>query len=738
MNVKIKLLLPLIVFLLLATLSLFIGCAVHNTQKDDSAKCKLPKGAFRGRSYHYYERGKALEECGIYEEAANDFRKAINLRADDSWRARTYGMHFEEYFPNRELGVIYYEKKQFEEAKEQLEKSVQKAESSKAVYYLNETYKELLVKNHVDKSEPTITIESPNANTPPTNEFTVHVEGQINDKNYVACVTINDKPINEKYCVQNNNEYIPIKPATIEYTLKADVSITNEKEIVIEARNLLGELSIEHIPIKVDRTGPNITIQDVKGENNSIEKVTGMVSRASDLSYLTINGATFKGNASSKEFAFSWPDDFDADSGQKKTPLLIKAEDIAGNIASVTIGDNERKAAMLSGNLYATSGITDNELIAQNGVPWEKIFKIVVFIWDHKDDITRKIVVLAGDINDKEPPSFELSSDTKDTEVNKTIDMYYDNILIEGEAVDNRGLKSLTINNTKIIDSGERGNIPIKFNQVFSLPDARNEFTLVAEDYHKPISNKKIVHLTVMKKTSPVKQDTERLKIGVISLVKEVPELSIFERIFGTNNLIYLSRLESNFKKELQKLKRKYDIKPFENVNNVQEMLDLMKKDASSKVDAICYGKLTDAPESMDASLWLMDPDNRTIITDPLDGFCKGNKDRASGVVAKMLAAKLERALPIIEGDIIEVNGSKITIKIKNEHQDWKKLKKGMRLLIYPGLIDKGKYTIDKQEVLAEAKLTGDIDINACTASAVIVPGTKKGKIDNHSRFITK
>ncbi|KPA14671.1 hypothetical protein MHK_005122, partial [Candidatus Magnetomorum sp. HK-1] len=33
---------------------------------------------------------------------------AIRIRKDERWHARTYGMHYVDYFPHRELGIAYF------------------------------------------------------------------------------------------------------------------------------------------------------------------------------------------------------------------------------------------------------------------------------------------------------------------------------------------------------------------------------------------------------------------------------------------------------------------------------------------------------------------------------------------------------------------------------------------------------------------------------------------------------
>ncbi len=66
------------------------------------------EGNFRHRWWNYYERGLSYAEGEFYMEAVVDLHKALTYRDKDQRAARTYGHHLIDYFPNRELGIIYY------------------------------------------------------------------------------------------------------------------------------------------------------------------------------------------------------------------------------------------------------------------------------------------------------------------------------------------------------------------------------------------------------------------------------------------------------------------------------------------------------------------------------------------------------------------------------------------------------------------------------------------------------
>jgi len=129
--------------LILAVYVLVAGCA---TQEDpryvrDGEQYGTTQGVFRGRWWSYYERGSSFVAGKFYLEAIRDFQTALQGRERDTWRARTYGLHFVEFFPNRELGVAYFHLGQLDEAEAALRNSLASIDTERAHYYLDEVKK---------------------------------------------------------------------------------------------------------------------------------------------------------------------------------------------------------------------------------------------------------------------------------------------------------------------------------------------------------------------------------------------------------------------------------------------------------------------------------------------------------------------------------------------------------------------------------------------------------------------
>ncbi|MCP4107539.1 MAG: hypothetical protein GY749_18680 [Desulfobacteraceae bacterium] len=99
------------------------------------------KGNFRHRWWNYYERGISYADGGYYDKklyhnALDDFSKAIELRKKDQRMARTYGVKFIDYFPNREKGIVFYHLGRLDEAVRALELSFHHFPTTKAELFL--------------------------------------------------------------------------------------------------------------------------------------------------------------------------------------------------------------------------------------------------------------------------------------------------------------------------------------------------------------------------------------------------------------------------------------------------------------------------------------------------------------------------------------------------------------------------------------------------------------------------
>ena len=88
--------------------------------------------------YKSYESGLTAMRNQDYKAAASYFRLAIQGNPNENKKVRTYGMHFIEYFPHRELGICLYNLGENAEALRELKLSNEQAPSARADEYIRQ------------------------------------------------------------------------------------------------------------------------------------------------------------------------------------------------------------------------------------------------------------------------------------------------------------------------------------------------------------------------------------------------------------------------------------------------------------------------------------------------------------------------------------------------------------------------------------------------------------------------
>jgi hypothetical protein len=91
-----------------------------------------------GEWFKVYDEGLKAMEKGDYQQASSLFKDAIKGNPTDKRKVRTYGLHFIEYFPHRELGICLYNLGNTTAAQRELKKSVQDEPSARANEYLRQ------------------------------------------------------------------------------------------------------------------------------------------------------------------------------------------------------------------------------------------------------------------------------------------------------------------------------------------------------------------------------------------------------------------------------------------------------------------------------------------------------------------------------------------------------------------------------------------------------------------------
>ncbi len=239
----------LLLFLMLCCIVLSACVTDENTDYvRDGVRYGVTQGTFRGRWWSYYERGTSFLSGAFYAEAEKDFLRALSGRSRDAWQARTYGLHFAEYFPNRELGIVYYHQGRLAEAEQALQQSLDTVDTERAHYYLDEVKKAKIAQGLLtDKAAPKLDVRWASGKALSA-ERTVTMQVDAQDDIGVAQLQLNERVLHQR----GSSETIA---TTQEWTFTEGVH-----EVAVTARDLAQQAVEQKLTVTVDLTGPTIGI----------------------------------------------------------------------------------------------------------------------------------------------------------------------------------------------------------------------------------------------------------------------------------------------------------------------------------------------------------------------------------------------------------------------------------------------------------------------------------------------
>ncbi len=299
------------------TVKLLTGCTVKDVKvyEKEGKLYGVTDGLFKSQWDDFYLRGFSYSEGEYWEDAASDFLVAISKRALDQRRARTYGLHFVNYFPNRELGIAYYNLGRFKESMQYLEASLASVETARAKYYLNRARRAWLEQTKLDKDPPVINVQFPSP-LYRTNDFAVLVQGTARDNYFVSNIVYNGEPS-------------PLELSRREVKFSKEFPLHQGKNVIILcSEDILGRVSDPlNISINVDREGPLVCLKVLINKDGSV-MVKGAVHDRSGIVRIMINnrGVVFQ------DPQMTYVNEMFANSSfNKDIGISFEAEDIVGN-----------------------------------------------------------------------------------------------------------------------------------------------------------------------------------------------------------------------------------------------------------------------------------------------------------------------------------------------------------------------------------------------------------------------
>jgi hypothetical protein len=442
----------IIIAILLSLTFLLFSCSTTNNVPSEEMS---DLGTFRAKWWNYHDRGILYAEQEKWDNAAEEFKQAISLRSKDQRMARTYGMHFIDYFPHRELGVVYLSKGEIQNAIRELEESARSEESAKAIYYLNRARK-VSLQQQKDRiiHPPTIDVDSPSEGII-LNSFTVRVKGKVSGAGYISSIAVSDI-----------HYRIDLAKEVIDFDQDIEVD-EGENRIVISCRDLLGNIAEKAIKVTVDREGPAISIADIFEEGTKKEKfirITGEVHDNSGIKKIIVNGKSIDTN-NEKMY------DLNLFIERKESGTLI--------LQAFDSLENETKAVIDLGKEIAS--FNKKQDIIQLAFNSDRIFSF-----------------------DKEPPVISLKDAGNIPFV--FVDKYY----VEGEVFDNKRVEKIFINSKEIsVNKAKK----VFFSKIVKLREGENR---IAVDVYDSSNNKTSSGFTIRRHLPVIQQVGSRMSVSIL------------------------------------------------------------------------------------------------------------------------------------------------------------------------------------------------------------------------------
>ncbi len=632
-------------------LVLIVGCALKEPPYiKNGQEYGVTSGLFRGRWWNYYERGVSFAEGGFYEEAIKDLQSAVKGRSNDQWRSRTYGMHFVNYFPHRELGIIYYNSKKFREGIHELEESLKTAGSAKAKYFLNKARKNFLEETRKDKFPPTLKIDSP-LDRSITNKFSITLTGEVKDDYFVSSLSVNAIPL-------------PLELSSKKVFLEKELTLRRGvNEIKIQASDLTGKTTEKILKIKVDREGPVIIIEDQKTLGRKVT-LSGLLSDSTGIASFSINGQRIPiahklnrvqdpiPDGSGLEMEFHQ----EINLSEGTDTIILKAKDIAENVTT--------------GELRVIPNPFDSKGLHKHPTP-NFVLKSLPRLASSQPVMTGIITAQYAffrkglrKIIDNTPPVILL----KDLVDFQTV--YDDALYLEGSVSDESKIRSITINGEPILKrKGKR----VFFNYLTRLKEGGNRFLIEAID---TLGNRAQKVVSVNRKIPKIRQIGSRMSISILPLDHKGEQSISGDAVYDSLITAFVNQ-------------RRFHVIEREKMEEVLKELrlsqtELVDPDTVSKIgkivvaDVILTGTIYESKNSIEILTRLVNTET-SVIMDAKDVFDEDKSLPAINILMQGLALKFKQSFPLLEGLIIKKDGKEIFTDLGGS----KKIKKDMGLILF-------------------------------------------------------
>ena len=554
-------------------------------------------GTFRHRWWNYFERGLSFEEGAFYPEAIADFQEAIGQRDEDQRMARTYGLHFIDYFPHRELGVVYYETGDLVPAQKELEQSLSQYPTAKARYYLDRVREALIRRKGLDVLPPVIRLDVDQSELW-TRDDPVVLSGVVEDENYVAGLMIQGQPF-----------YLEASAKRVKFKEQLRLA-QGHHTIAFRAENLAGKATTKSIRLHVDWLGPLITLEDISHGNKNPARsviIRGSIYDEAGVGYLGINGVPVDIEAGAEVF-------FTEAALPENEYVDLVARDRLGNETVARIPLKPGALAVQSPLLIAS---------ADERIPGLLLASIL-------------------GPKDKRPPEINLKGWTKKQTV------YLDKIFIDGYVTDQKQIAELTVNNISIL---RRPGRLIFFNHFVELIPGENRLTIKAKDEN---GNQAVKQIVIQREIPVALKLDQRLSLSVMPF-EQKGDISPASTSYQ-DNLIYALVNRNRFRVvergllesilQEQKLSR----------TKLVDQDTALRLGRLAAAQSIITGSIVESRSGIEIIARFIDTETSEIL-DAEDIYSEAKDLTAFKLMADAMALKFHRKFPLVGGIIIDQKG---------------------------------------------------------------------------------
>lgn len=563
----------------------------------DGKQYGIVQGTFRHRWWNYYERGLSFAEGEFYPEAIADFQVAVGQREEDQRMARTYGLHFVDYFPHRELGIVLFETENLTQAQKELELSLSQYPTAKARYYLDRVRKVIINRQGLEVMPPVIRLAADRSDIW-TRDDQFLLSGIVEDDNYVAKLSIYGKPV-----------YLEASAKRIPFREKLSLA-QGHHTISILAENLAGKAAEKSIRIHVDWLGPLITLEEIDSRQKDADGgflLSGSIYDEAGVRYLSINGVQVAIKKSTEVF-------FTEVAVQAATYVDIVAQDRLGN-------ETVARISLQNGTLTG---------------------KTPLLIASADDDFVGLLLASIFGPKDTRPPEIQVKDWTNEQTV------YLEKTIIDGYLTDQEQIVELTINGKSII---RRPGRMIFFNHFVELKPGKNVLTIKAAD---KAGNQTVKEIIINRVIPLALQLDQRLSLSVmpfeqkgdISLTSTSYQDNLIYALVNRNRFRVVERglLESILQE--QKLSR----------TKLVDRDTALRLGRLAAAQSIIIGSIVESRSGIEIIARFIDTETSEIL-DAEDIYSEAKDLTAFKLMADAMALKFHRKFPLVGGIIIDTKG---------------------------------------------------------------------------------